>query len=78
MTKLTKLRQALNDQELDGLIITNSYNRRYITGFTGTAGLALITKDEQIFLTDFRYTEQATDQAIGFEIIQHKQSIIKN
>jgi len=77
MTKLTKLRQALSDQDLDGLIITNSYNRRYITGFTGTAGLALITKDEQIFLTDFRYTEQAAEQAIGFEIIQHKQSIIK-
>lgn len=77
MSKLERVRKTLADQELDGLIITNPYNRRYMTGFTGSAGLALITKDEQIFLTDFRYTEQAAEQAVGFEIVQHKQSIIK-
>ncbi|WP_440895830.1 M24 family metallopeptidase [Amphibacillus sp. Q70] len=77
MTKLEKLRETLSGQELDGLIITNPYNRRYISGFTGTAGMALLTRDDQVFITDFRYTEQATEQAVGFEIIQHKQSIIK-
>lgn len=77
MTKLTKFRQALVEHNLDGLIITNAYNRRYLTGFTGTAGIALITKDEQLFITDFRYTEQAAEQAVGFEIIQHKQSIVQ-
>lgn len=77
MTKLEKLRETLSGQELDGLIITNPYNRRYISGFTGTAGLALLTKDDQVFITDFRYTEQASEQAVGFEIIEHKQSIIK-
>ncbi|NMA90257.1 MAG: aminopeptidase P family protein [Amphibacillus sp.] len=77
MTKLTKFRQALVEHNLDGLIVTNAYNRRYLTGFTGTAGIALITKDEQLFITDFRYTEQAAEQAVGFEIIQHKQSIVQ-
>lgn len=77
MSKLVKLRNALKNQELDGLIITNPYNRRYTTDFTGTAGLALITQTDQIFITDFRYTEQAAEQAVGFEIVQHKQSIIK-
>ncbi|GEM04417.1 Xaa-Pro dipeptidase [Halolactibacillus miurensis] len=77
MQKMTKLRNELKEQNLDGLIITNPYNRRYISGFTGTAGIVLITQDEQIFLTDFRYMEQAAKQAVGYTIIEHKQSIIK-
>lgn len=75
--KINKLRDELKEQNLDGLIITNPYNRRYISGFTGTAGIVLITPKEQIFLTDFRYMEQAAKQAVGFNVVEHKQSIIK-
>jgi Xaa-Pro aminopeptidase len=35
-------------------------NLRWLTGFTGTSGLALIGREERLFLTDFRYTERAT------------------
>lgn len=77
MIKLEKLRASLGNESLDGLIITNPYNRRYISGFTGTAGLVLVTAEDQIFMTDFRYTEQAAEQAKGFEVIEHKKSIIK-
>lgn len=77
MQKINKLRDELKDQNLDGLIITNPYNRRYISGFTGTAGIVLITPKEHIFLTDFRYMEQAAKQAVGFNVVEHKQSIIK-
>ena len=69
--KLIKLRQALIDNNLDALLITNDYNRRYMTGFTGTAGVAVVTKTDAVLITDFRYTEQATTQVKDFRIVQH-------
>src|SRR5699024_12459586 len=47
----------------------------------GTAGVALISQDKARFITDFRYTEQATKQAEHFEVVEHKSQIheeIKN
>lgn len=75
MQKIKKLQQSLKDQELDALLITNPYNLRYISGFTGTAGLAIVSQRDCVFITDFRYIEQATEQAKQFEIIEHKGSI---
>ncbi|SET61514.1 Xaa-Pro aminopeptidase [Salinibacillus kushneri] len=77
MEKLDKFRSALANQGLDGLLITSEKNRRYMTGFTGTAGVALITEQAALFVTDFRYTEQAKEQAKGFDIIEHKTPIHK-
>lgn len=75
--KLTKLRQALQQSSLDALLVTSEFNRRYITGFTGTAGVALVTKEDAVFITDFRYTSQANDQVEGFRVVQHSGSLIK-
>lgn len=75
MSKFQKLTNQFDELNIDALLITSPYNRRYMTGFTGTAGVALITKQEKVFVTDFRYTEQATEQAKGFTIIEHQQSI---
>lgn len=77
MLKLDKLRQALQQQSLDGLLITNEFNRRYMTGFTGTAGVAVVTKEDAVFITDFRYTSQATEQVEGFRIVQHNGSLLQ-
>ena len=77
MGKLEKLRQLFQQHEIDGILITSTYNRRYVTNFTGTAGVALITADKALFITDFRYTEQAEKQAKGFEIVQHTGPIIQ-
>lgn len=77
MYKLTKLRAQLTDENLDGILVTNPYNRRYITGFTGTAGVALITEKEAIFITDFRYVTQAREETKGFTIVQHQKTIVE-
>lgn len=69
--KLLKLRQALKEQQIDALLITSDYNRRYMTGFTGSSGVAIISADAAVFITDFRYTEQAAKQVLGFDIVQH-------
>ncbi|MFS0672786.1 M24 family metallopeptidase [Ornithinibacillus sp. 179-J 7C1 HS] len=72
MEKLNKIRQSLQELNLDALMIASPINRRYVTGFTGTAGIALVSAEEAIFITDFRYTEQASAQAKGFTIVEHK------
>ncbi|MBD8026094.1 aminopeptidase P family protein [Ureibacillus sp. Re31] len=77
MIKLEKLRKALVEENVDGLLITNDYNRRYMTGFTGSTGVAIVTKDDAVFITDFRYTEQAKNQVQNFRIVQHDSVIYK-
>lgn len=69
--RLVKLREKLTATKATGLLVTSPYNLRYLTGFTGTTGLAVITMEEAFFITDFRYKEQVAKQCIGFELIQN-------
>ncbi|MBP1969722.1 Xaa-Pro aminopeptidase [Virgibacillus natechei] len=75
MGKLTKLRKKLEASNLDAILITSAINRRYITGFTGTAGVAIVSREDARFITDFRYTEQANEEIDAFNIVEHKQSL---
>lgn len=75
MGKLEKLRQALIKYNIDAMIISSPINRRYLTGFTGSAGVAIVSQNDAHFITDFRYTKQATEQATDFTVIEHKQLI---
>ena len=71
MLRVEKLRQAMRKEQVDGFLVTSPYNLRYLTNFTGTTGLAVITLDKAFFVTDFRYTEQAAAQAPDFEVIKN-------
>ncbi|EOI05147.1 proline dipeptidase [Enterococcus moraviensis ATCC BAA-383] len=71
MVRVNKLRELMKKNDLSGFLVTSPYNLRYLTNFTGTTGLAVITLDKAFFVTDFRYTEQAAAQAQGFEIVQN-------
>ena len=62
-----KLRSVLSERNLDGLLITNLTNIRYICGFTGSAGTCLVTDKGQYFITDGRYIEQSKEQVKGFD-----------
>ncbi|SDQ51131.1 M24 family metallopeptidase [Virgibacillus salinus] len=75
MEKLNRLRKALQENNLDAILITSPINRRYMTGFTGTAGAVIVSKDETRFITDFRYIEQANEEAAGYTVIEHKKLI---
>jgi Xaa-Pro aminopeptidase len=44
------------------MLVTSLVNVRYLTGFTGSNGAALIGPDRRLFLTDFRYVEQAASE----------------
>ena len=69
-SRINRLRQELSQRETDAILISQPYNRRYLSGFTGSAGFLLISKQEAVLATDFRYTEQATSQAPDFKIYQ--------
>ena len=66
--RLTFLREKLND--LDALIITNPQNRRFLTGFTGSAGVCFLSKNHAYLATDFRYYTQVEQECQDFELIQ--------
>lgn len=71
MKRLSKLQAVLSEEKLDAVLVTSPYNLRYISNFTGSTGLAVVTQTEAFFVTDFRYTKQAEDQAKGFKIIRN-------
>ena len=57
--RLPRLRVAMGTVGVDALLVTNLTNIRYLTGFTGSAALLLVTGDEALFVTDGRYTTQS-------------------
>ena len=64
MSRADRLAEAL---EVDALLITDLFNLRYVTGFTGSNGMAVVGRDIRRFITDFRYVEQAAAQVEGFD-----------
>lgn len=74
--RLTFLREKLND--LDALIITNPQNRRFLTGFTGSAGVCFVSKEHAILATDFRYYTQVEQECDDFELAEIGYDFIGN
>jgi len=60
--RLDRLRAALADCGCDSLVVANLTNVRYLTGFTGSAGLLLVTQNEALLTTDGRYRTQSSEQ----------------
>src|SRR5712691_8407488 len=52
----------LEAEGLDALLVTSRPNIRYLTGFSGSAGVAVVNRGELLLITDFRYDEQARQQ----------------
>ncbi|HET7265532.1 MAG TPA: Xaa-Pro peptidase family protein [bacterium] len=67
---LTRTRMYLTGVQADALLVGRPENRRYVTGFTGSAGLVVVTSSEAILAVDFRYYEQAEAQAPGCRVIR--------
>ncbi|HEY6636717.1 MAG TPA: Xaa-Pro peptidase family protein [Solirubrobacterales bacterium] len=57
-----RLVELITERELDQLFVSDLTNVRYLTGFTGTNGACLVSPEELVFFTDFRYTERAAHE----------------
>ena len=60
--RIGRLRDALDAAGCDALIVTNLTNVRYLTGFTGSAGLLIVTDGGAVLITDGRYETQVVEQ----------------
>lgn len=61
--RIARVRAALAASDLDGLVIGARANVRWLTGFTGSAALLVVTTADVVLITDFRYRTQARDEA---------------
>lgn len=68
--RLQKLRQKIAESEIDAIFVSQPENRFYLSGFDGSAGFLLITPQDAILATDFRYLEQAKSQAVNYQIFR--------
>ena len=68
--RLQSLRQRFTDKDIEAILISQPENRCYLSGFDGSAGFLLITLQDSILATDFRYTEQAKQQSNNYEVVQ--------
>lgn len=65
MEKIRRLRNKLSRLRLGGMLVTDLTNVRYLCGFTGSSGFLIATPGDALFVTDFRYQEQAGDEVRG-------------
>lgn len=68
-SRINALKRKIRAENLDGLIVNHLDYIRYLTGFTGTAGLLIIMNDSVYFFTDSRYTIQAKKQVNGAKVV---------
>jgi Xaa-Pro aminopeptidase len=63
------VRERLAERQLTALAVTDMNNVRWLTGFTGSNGVALLLPDSLVLVTDGRYADRASaeTQAAGVE-----------
>ena len=68
--RYNKLNALLEEKKLDAVLVSDGYNMRYLSGFTGATGYLLITKNSKNLFTDSRYTIAATTQAPDYTVVE--------
>lgn len=75
--RITKLREKMGEHELDAFLVGCAMedtfhiagtNRRYLSGFSGSVGWLVITRDLQFIAVDFRYFEQVGQECPHFSL----------
>ena len=68
--KVEKLRRKLAEEKLDGLLVTDKINRRYLCGFTGSNGLLLVTENALHLFIDGRYRNRLSSKRKGSKFVK--------
>ena len=68
--RLQLVREEMTHSNLDFLLVTDPSNRQWISGFTGSSGIVLISKQAAYIATDSRYWIQAQQQCPDFELVK--------
>ena len=75
-SRADRLAGRLEDKGLDLMVVTNLVNVRYLTGYTGSNGAAIVGRDLRVFFTDFRYVAQAAEQVPDFERVKGERDLL--
>lgn len=73
--RLQRVRDGLSERALDAILITDLRNWRYLTGFTGDAGVLIVSQGQVLMVTDFRYYEQVGLQAPDCELVKAPKAV---
>jgi Xaa-Pro aminopeptidase len=76
LARQKKLREHLATTRYDGLLVNHLPNIQYLCGFTGSAGLLLVTDAGSVFFTDVRYDTQAREQVKGAKIVIARKALL--
>ncbi len=72
-----RLRSLIDERRMRLLVVTNLTNIFYLSGFRGSAGVAVFGPSEACLWVDPRYTLQAREQARGVEVVEEKSGLLK-
>jgi Xaa-Pro aminopeptidase len=75
-TRGDRLAERLAERELDLMVVSNLVNVRYLSGYTGSNGIAIVGPDVRVFFTDFRYVEQAATQVPDYERVKGERDLL--
>src|SRR5512133_2533913 len=62
-SRLAQLRRELRRRDLDAFFVSSLPHVRYLTGFSGSNGLCVVTAAECVLVTDSRYAQQSKAEA---------------
>src|SRR5712671_6082874 len=68
--RVAALREAITAAHIDALVLTSLPNVRYLTGFSGSSALLLVTQRDLHFITDFRYDVQVRDEIGDLAVVR--------
>ena len=71
--RVKRLWSLLGEERLDALLITTREMVRYVTGFTGSESIFLLTRRGGYLIVDSRYTSQARAECREFTIVEERE-----
>jgi len=74
--RLNKIRSILQSDNIDSMVVSNVKNVRYISGFTGEEGMAVITEKSAYLIVDGRFTEQAKSES-KIDVVDYGGNFVK-
>lgn len=74
-TRIDRLLETISRLGLSGIIITDIKNIRYFSGFTGSDGALVVCEKGGTFLTDGRYTTQASKEVTSFPVKEYRNKL---
>lgn len=83
-SRIQKLRQKLQSEDLDAFLVLIQENRRYLSGFTAedgqydeSSGALIVTGEALILATDSRFESQARQEAPGWDVLVYQKGLVK-